>query len=91
MAATTLGQIPLLHCRPSSSPHLSSSSWTETPSSSKCRVFSLAFARGLCWWRTETVRLDLSSRAVAVVVEAVQDSLRSRSILVAANEENEKP
>jgi hypothetical protein len=43
----------------------------ETPSSSKCRVFSLAFARGLCWWRMVAARLDLLSRTMAVVAEAV--------------------
>jgi hypothetical protein len=74
-----------------SSPHLSSTSWTEMPSSSKCRVFSLAFSRGLCWWWTAVTCLDLLSHTTAVVANAVQESLRSRSIPVTANEENEKP
>jgi hypothetical protein len=90
MAATTLGQISPLNYRPSSSLHMSSSSWMETPSSSKCRVFSLAFAQGLCGWRTTAARLDLLSHVAAVVADAVQESLRSRSIPAAANEENEK-
>jgi hypothetical protein len=37
------------------------------------------------------VRLNLLSRTAAVVADAVQESLRSRSIPAVTNEENEKP
>jgi hypothetical protein len=91
MVAMTLGRIPPLHCGTSSSPHLPSSPWTEMPSSSKCRGFSLAFARGLRWWKMAVAHLDLFSRATAVVADAGQENLRSRSIPIDANEENDKP
>jgi hypothetical protein len=61
----------------------------ETPSSSKCRESSLAFARGLRWWRTVAARLDFCS--AAVTGEAVKEILSNRSIRAAAIEENEKP
>jgi hypothetical protein len=61
MAVTILEKIPPPHRGTSSYPHQSLSSWTEMPSSSKCRESSLAFARGLRWWWTVAARLDFFS------------------------------
>jgi hypothetical protein len=48
------------------------------PSSSKCKVSSLAFAGGLHWWWTAAARLDFFYRAAAVAAAAVQERTKEQ-------------
>jgi hypothetical protein len=58
LAATTLELVPPTRCGTSSFLHQPLSLWTEIPSSSKCKEYSLASARGLRRWQVVAARVD---------------------------------
>jgi hypothetical protein len=60
------------------------------PSSSKCSVSSLAFARGLPWHRTATTLTDLICSTVAEVAAAEKQEDKVQIYLVLATAGNEK-
>jgi hypothetical protein len=60
------------------------------PSSSKCRVSSLAFARGLPWQRTAAALTDLICSAAVEVAVAEKQEGKVQIYLVIATAGNEK-